>query len=440
MQSLPSTEMLGAAIVRGAQPLEDEETLVALEALTARTPFVLLGESTHGTHEFYATRAAITQQLIRAGRCDAVAVEADWPEAYRVNRYVRGRGDDRSAEEALGDFKRFPRWMWRNAEVLEFVAWLRAHNESLPEKERVGFYGVDLFSLHTSMERVVSYLESVDPEAARRARERYACFEIFDEDPQTYGRTTAFGLSESCEREVVRQLEELRERRAREVASMGLVAGDKLFDAKQNARLAMNAERYYRAMYQGNVSSWNIRDRHMTETIEALHTHLMGQRGQGRLAVWEHNSHLGDARHTQMGLRGEVNVGQLLRERHGEDTVLIGYTTYTGTVAAAAAWNGPVQHRRVRPALEGSFEHLFHAYAPPRCLLNFRENATLAQALAHPRLQRAIGVVYRPETERQSHYYAATISRQFDAVIHLDETRALDPLDRGPAWSAAPGS
>jgi erythromycin esterase-like protein len=408
-----------------------------LMRLVGDAHFCLLGEATHGTHEFYRERAEVTKRLITEKKFTAVAVEADWPDAFRVNRYVRGLSDDANADEALGGFKRFPTWMWRNTVVQEFVEWLRAHNYSLPtDAPKVGFYGLDLYSLYTSIEAVLGYLEKVDPEAARRARSRYSCFEHYGENTQAYGYAAAFGAGDSCESEVVNQLLELR-RKASEYANRdGHVAADEFFFAEQNARLVKNAEEYYRSMFRGRVESWNLRDTHMAETLDHLVAHLIGQGQEARVAVWEHNSHRGDARATYMADYGELNVGQLVRERYGRESVLVGFTTYSGTVTAASDWDEPSERKRVRPALAGSYEALFHETGAGNFLLNLRDEEKLSKALRGPRLERAIGVVYLPQTERQSHYFDARLSEQFDAVLHIDETRALEPLERHAVWES----
>jgi erythromycin esterase-like protein len=398
--------------------------------------FVLLGEASHGTHEFYRERAQITKRLIREHGFNAVAVEADWPDAYRVNRYVRGRGDDVEATDALGSFRRFPAWMWRNADVLDFIGWLRAHNDSAkPGMPKIGFYGLDLYSLHSSMEAVIGYLEKVDASAAERARHRYACFDLYGDDTQAYGFATGFGLGQSCENEVVTQLIELH-RSAREYALRdGRIAEDDYFYAEQNARLVRDAEQYYRMMYRAEVSSWNLRDRHMADTLESLDDFL-GRQGQGaKIVVWAHNSHLGDARATQMGVRGEWNVGQLVRERCQNDAVLVGFTTHSGTVTASSNWDAPAERKVVRPALPGSYEALFHEAGMERFLLIIRGSDGLG-GLREPKLERAIGVIYRPETERASHYFHASLTEQFDAVLHFDRTRAVEPLERTSEWEA----
>lgn len=399
--------------------------------------FVLIGEASHGTHEFYRERAQITKRLITEKGFSAVAVEADFPDAYRLNRYVRGRPDDADAVEALGGFKRFPAWMWRNADVLDFIGWLRSYNDDLPEADpRVGFYGLDLYSLHTSIEMVLNYLDKVDPEGARRARARYACFDHFGEDVQAYGYATGLGIADSCEDEVVGQLLELHERASELARRDGRVAADEFFLAEQNARLVKNAEQYYRMMYRSDVTSWNLRDLHMMETLVELDDHLSEPGRKARIVVWEHNSHLGDASATEMGRRGEWNVGQLTRQRYGSEAVLVGFTTYEGTVTAATDWGGAAERKRVRPSLPGSYEDLFHATGLDRFMVLMPKASAAKAALEAPLLERAIGVIYRPETERQSHYFHASLSNQFDAVIHIDETRAVEPLERTVKWDA----
>ncbi len=403
-------------------------------SLVGDARFVLLGEASHGTHEFYKSRAEITKRLIQEKGFSAIAVEADFPDAYRVNRYVRGFGKDTTANDALSDFRRFPLWMWRNNDVLDFVGWLRAHNEKLNAISKVGFYGIDLYSLHASMEAVLDYLEKVDLQAAKRARYRYSCFDHFGEDAQQYGYAASYNLTNSCETEVVNQLIELRKRAADYMNRDGFVARDEYFFAEQNARLVKNAEEYYRSMFHGRVSSWNLRDRHMAETIHALAAHLETQGQKPKIVVWAHNSHLGDARATDLGARGEWNVGQLVREKHGDDAVLIGFTTYTGTVAATTNWDESAQIKKVRPGLKNSYELLFHEMELPKFFLNLRDSET-KELLSRPRLERAIGVIYRPETERLSHYFDAYLSEQFDGVIHFDETRAVEPLDKTSGWT-----
>ncbi|HEX6290362.1 MAG TPA: erythromycin esterase family protein [Herpetosiphonaceae bacterium] len=421
-----------------AQPLTGAATdYDALIEQIGAARVVLIGEASHGTHEFYRERAEITKRLIRERDFHAVAVEADWPDAYRVNCYVRGGGGDRDSDAALSGFKRFPTWMWRNTVVRDFVEWLREHNLAAPQNApKVGLYGLDLYSLYASIDAVLEYLAKVDPEAAARARYRYACFEHFGEDPQAYGYVASFNLSQSCHDEVLEQLRELQRRAGEYARRDGGVAEDEYFYAEQNARLAKNAEDYYRTMFQGRVSSWNVRDCHMAETLDALIGHLDRHGGRSKVVVWEHNSHLGDARATEMGESGELNVGQLVRERYGRESFLIGFSTYTGSVTAASDWGAPPERKRVRPGLKGSYEALFHAVGMPAFLLNLRARHPAIDELRQERLQRAIGVIYRPETERLSHYFHARLPEQFDALLHLDETRAVEPLDRTAEWES----
>jgi len=431
MPNGPVHKGLVAAIRKSAHPLTGDRTDFApLLRLIGESRFVLLGEASHGTHEFYRVRAQITKLLIEEKDFDAVAVEADWPDAYRVNQFVRYEGNDEDAADALSGFERFPSWMWRNADVLDFVGWLRNHNGRRNDR-KAGFYGLDLYSLHSSMRAVLGFLDKVDPEAAQRARHRYACFEHFGQDTQAYGYSTSVGLSKSCEDEAISQWLEMRRRAADLAQRDGRVARDAFFFAEQNARLVKNAEQYYRAMFHERISSWNLRDTHMAETLDALVHHLGSH---SKVVVWAHNSHLGDARATEMGQRGELNLGQLVRQRYGTDAKLIGFTTHSGTVTAASGWDAPAERKYVRPALPGSYEALFHATHIPNFLLALGGRLTTAVALQEPLLERAIGVIYLPRSERSSHYFYAQLPQQFDAVLHYDQTRAVEPLERNATW------
>jgi len=399
-----------------------------LERIDPDARVVLVGEATHGTKEFYRIRADLTRALIRHRGFELVAVEADWPDAYRANQWVRLVGPDATAEAALAEFTRFPRWMWRNAEVVRFLRWLRAENAERPAEGRAGFYGLDLYSLHRSMSRVIAYLDKVDPAAAARARHGYACFDAFGDDVQLYGYAASLDLDRSCEDEVVERLVELRRRAADYARRDGRIAADEYFVAEQNALVVRDAETYYRAMVGGGVESWNVRDRHMMATLGALLEHAGRPGRPARAVVWAHNSHLGDARATHMGAIGELNLGQLVRERLGSRCCAIGMTTHDGEVTAAHQWDEPAALRTVRPSLPGSYERLFHDVGLP-CFVVPLAVPDVAAALAGPRLERAIGVLYRPETERASHYFAARLPRQFDLVVHVDRTRALEPLE-----------
>ena len=391
---------------------------------------VLIGEASHGTHEFYAERANITRHLIEEHGFVGVAAEADWPDSWRVNRYVRGCGDDPDAERALADFVRFPSWMWRNTVVVDFVEWLRRRNAKVDASKRAGFYGLDVYSLRSSVDAVLHYLKDVDPDGYQRALERYGCIDHTQDDGQRYGHRVTLGLSRSCEEDVIRQLVELRSRASEyERKDAG---PDEYFFAEQNARVVVGAEQYYRAMFGPANESWNLRDTHMADTLDALLEHLGRQTDDPKIVVWAHNSHVGDARATQMGASGEVNIGQLARERHPGETAIVGFTTYTGTVTAASDWGGEAERKRVRPALDDSYEKLFHTRG--RSAFTLPLDSPAADELRAPHLERAIGVIYRPQTERMSHYFNARITDQFDIVIHFDETRALQPLEPTSVW------
>lgn len=394
-------------------------------------PFVLLGEASHGTHEFYAMRADITRRLIVEHGFDAIAVEADWPDAYRLNRYVRNPGDT-AVDDAFGDFQRFPTWMWRNTDTRAFIGWLHSFNASRPACARAGFYGLDLYSLYRSAEAVIEYLEGIDSEQAAKARRLYACLDHVRE-PQEYAYEAAHGLRPPCRAAAAALLAELARDASRYLAVDGRAAQDEQFFAERNAHVVLNAERYYREMFDGRAHTWNLRDAHMADTLLALHKHLRAGGRQGKIVIWAHNSHLGDARATEMGRHGEWNVGQLIRERAGvSQALLVGFTTYTGHVTAARDWDAPPERRWVRPARADSFEHLFHRSDLDRFFLPLRDGA--AKLLSPPLLERAIGVIYRPESERASHYFEASLAGQFDAVFHLDETTAVEPFDFGEHW------
>jgi erythromycin esterase-like protein len=405
---------------------------------------VLLGEASHGTHEFYRIRAEITKRLIREQGFNAVAVEADWPDAHRINTYVRGTGLDSDAVEALGGFLRFPQWMWRNTDVLDFIGWLRNWNDSLSDQERkgmpgsgtaVGFYGLDLYSLNASRKAVIESLEKIDPAAARRVAAHYACFDHYDSDTHRYGLLAGSGVTEDCKKQVQAVMVELHGRRDAYIGRDGAKAADEFFDADQNARLVHDAEEYYRTMIRHDVSSWNLRDRHMMQTLLQLIHHLKETYMHSNVVVWAHNSHLGDASATSMGARGEFNIGQLVREHYGEKALSVGFTTHHGTVTASSDWDGPAERKRVRPSLPGSYEELFHETGLGNFWLDCHADAEVAAVLRQPRLERAIGVIYRPDTERQSHYFHSSLPDQFDGIIHYDATRAVEPLERTVEWS-----
>lgn len=381
---------------------------------------VLLGEATHGTSEFYRARAAITRHLIEHHGFNIVAVEADWPDAGRIDDYVRHQ----APRPRRGDmFVRFPTWMWRNVEVLEFADWLRGHNADLSEERRVSFHGLDVYSLSESMHAVLAYLDSIDPDEAADARRRYGCLTPWQDDPAHYGHAVVRGGRHSCEDRVVAQLREMLANRLDYLRG----DGERWFDAYQNARIVRAAERYYRAMYQSSNESWNLRDRHMFETLQALLAH----RGDGaRAVIWAHNSHVGNAAATSMGWQGQFNIGELCRMAHGDEAVLIGFGTDSGTVAAADDWGADMRIKTVLPARPDSYEKAFRRTGLARTLTDWRGSArkSLADMLRVPLLERAIGVVYRPESELLSHYFEAVLAEQFDAWVWFDQTTAVTPL------------
>jgi erythromycin esterase-like protein len=422
---------------RAIQPLgRGMRDFDALLAMVGDAPLVFIGEATHGTHEFYRTRAEITQRLIAEKGFTAVCIEGDWPDAYRVNRYVRGADDDAEAVESLAGFKRFPTWMWRNAEVLDFVSWLREYNDRCGQLRRTktGFYGLDLYSMYASIDAVIAYLDKVDPQAAAAARRRYECLEPFEEHPERYALAMDAGLHPSCRDEVLEELREIQRQASRYAKLDGRVAEDQYFYAEQNARIVAQAERYYRAMIDDSTSTWNLRDAHMIETLERLMRHLAAHQGVIKAVVWAHNSHVGNAKATSMSLRDETNIGALARDRLGSDCVLVGFTTYAGTVTAASQWHAPEERKTVRPARPDSYEYVFHRMTVPQFFLPLRDHRPRLQGLPEHARERAIGVIYRPETELQSHYFVARLIEQFDAVIHYDTTRAVEPLERSERW------
>ncbi|MBV8914141.1 MAG: erythromycin esterase family protein [Acetobacteraceae bacterium] len=396
-------------------PQIDEDAFAAAFDAYAGAQVVLLGEATHGTAEFYRARAAITRRLIERHGFSIVAVEADWPDAAQLDAFVRGRNAPPLPEPL---FSRFPAWMWRNAEVRDFLHWLRRHNADRPMPERAEFRGLDLYSLGASIAAVLHYLDREDPEAARAARQRYGCLTPWQAEPSDYGLAVLYGR-DKCEQMAIAQLREL------------LAAREMPFDAVQNARVVRAAEQYYRAMYRGSNESWNLRDRHMFDTLRAL----LDARPGARAVVWAHNSHIGNAAATAMGWSGQFNIGKLCRTAWGDEAVLIGFGTDRGTVAAASAWGGEMELKAIRPARDGSHEALFRDAAPARSLT--RLTGPLRTALAEPRLERAIGVIYRPDTELASHYFEAVLPEQFDAWVWFAQTHPVTPLP-GPERSAEP--
>ena len=423
--SSSASSNLAAAVRAVAQPVgEDPRTLDPLVRLAKDARLVLLGEGTHGTHEFYRTRSELTKRLIREHGFDAVVIEGDWTDAERVNRFVRLQGADATPEQALGNFTRFPRWLWRNTVVRDFVAWLRATNAAKASSERAGFYGMDLYGPAASRLEVLRLLSTLDSARAERARARYACLALIgtplQDDPATPPASNGASCVKNAQDVFTDVLSLATQRRAQPGA-----ARESLFNLEQNARVVKNAVAYERAALDvfGASSSWNVRDKHMFETLEAIRAHLGPT---SKIVVWAHNSHLGDARATEMGRGGQLNVGQLVRERYGGGALLVGFTTHTGTVTAAEMWDGPARIMQIRPSLENSYERLFHDTGLPNFMVELKRAPS---GLRQERLERAIGVQYVPATERLSHYFSANLPAQFDVVVHFDVTRALEALD-----------
>jgi protein-L-isoaspartate(D-aspartate) O-methyltransferase len=424
----PRELTLPQMISEAAEPLPelDDDAFGELFDRFADRRVVLLGEASHGTSEFYRARAAITRRLVEKHGFTIVAVEADWPDAAEIDRYVRHRP---KRPDQNPPFQRFPTWMWRNTDVEAFTSWLREHNAALAPERRAGFYGLDIYNMSGSIAAVLHYLDEVDPAAAAIARQRYGCLTPWQSEPSTYGRAVLSAGYRKCEEAVIAQCRDLLARKL----DYGAKDGADFLNAAQNARLVASAERYYRIMYYGGADSWNLRDTHMFETLN----HILESRGpDARAVVWAHNSHIGDARHTDMGLvRDELNIGQLCRQRFGEKSALIGLGTHTGTVAAASDWDADMEIMHVRPSHRNSYERLCHEAATERFLLDFSRHDALARRLVEPRLERFIGVIYRPQTELLSHYAEASLPRQFDAFVWLDETSAVTPL--GPEHARA---
>jgi protein-L-isoaspartate(D-aspartate) O-methyltransferase len=413
---------LSDLVARSCEPFDSLES-ADLDPLLERIDdarVVLLGEATHGTSEFYRLRARITQELIERKGFRIVAAEADWPDAARIDAFVRGHAAGGGDWQA---FARFPTWMWRNRDVRDFVGWLHAHNAGLAEPQRVRFAGLDLYGLFRSIAAVLEYLDRADPPTAALARQRYACLTPWQSDPAEYGRAALSGDYRSCEDDAVKMLKELLRKGLEDLRR----DDEPLFEALENARVVADAEAYYRAMYYGAAESWNLRDLHMFQCLERL---LAFHGPRSKAVVWAHNSHVGDARATEMSARGELNIGQLCRERFGASAYAVGFGTHQGTVAAASHWDGPMEVKRVRPSLAGSYERVCHDAAVPAFLLPLRapRDAGLRDGLTEPRLERAIGVIYRPETERASHYFHAVLPHQFDELAWLDRTEAVKPL------------
>jgi erythromycin esterase-like protein len=406
-------------------PLEDAEAFGRAFDSYGGAKIVLLGEASHGSSEFYRARATITRRLIERHGFNIVAVEADFPDAARIDRHVRHHAAEPGEGEA---FARFPAWMWRNTDVHGFIEWLRAHNERLAAEARTEFRGLDVYSLGASIEAVLAYLDRVDPVEARSARARYGCLTPWQAEPALYGRMATRG-GETCENEAVAQLEALLGKRL----DYARRDGEAFFDAAQNARIVLAAEQYYRVMYRGSRESWNLRDRHMFDTLQAL----LKRRPGAKAVVWAHNSHIGNAAATSMGWEGEFNIGELCRKAYGDEALAIGFGTDRGTVAAASEWDGEMEIKTVLPARADSYEHLFLQTGVAASLTDWRGREGLREALSFPRLERAIGVIYRPDTEYLSHYFRAVLADQFDAFVWFEVTNAVTPLPASRPHGAA---
>lgn len=422
---------LAALSCRASQPLTGAGTdYDALLAMIGPARVVMLGEATHGSREFYRERARISRRLIDEQGFDAVVLEAPWEPVRRLDDYIRGEGRDRDAAAALAGFVRFPAWPSRNGELRDFAESLRAVNRLRAGRSApVRLYGMDLYSVPESADAVVRHVARRSVAAAALARQRYRCFDDYLAEPMFYGREAESGRAASCAAGAAAQL-----------AEMDSAAADEDdFLAWQSARTVSSGEGYYRALYRGeSVGSWNLRERHMADTLVQLLERLGPQ---SRIVVWAHNLHQGDARATDQARGGELSLGQLMRERFGDGAVLVGFSTHRGRVRAAPGWGAPDRVRRLRPALRGSWHDLLHRRlprgGPPALLLIFRGDPALAAEFAVQRPQRAVGVIYLPHAERRDHYFHATLSAQFDAVIHIDVTAAIDSLGRqGPASRA----
>jgi erythromycin esterase-like protein len=431
-RSVESNEQLQQAIRSTLDPLAGMavgKRFAPLLRQIGNASIVMLGEATYGAHECQRTRAEITQLLIEEKGFNAVAVEADWADAHRAHRYVQHQSDDPNAEEALGNFQHFPHWIWRNQDVAGFIEWLHEMNHRRVADARIGFYGLDLYSYSRPIQTVIHHLEKMDQEAAQKARYRYSCFEQFDQDPQQCGYDLGYGLSKHREEEAIAQLLLSNKQTFNQLRQGGFLVPNDLFFAEQIERLFHNSESYYRELVLGRNHCWNLRNRHLFDSLLMLLNHLSRQISEPKIVVWTHNSHLGDARFTEMSTRGEISLGQLVRETYGSKACAIGFTTYSGTIAAASEWGGDMEQKQLRPALPESYEALFYSLEEEAFSLNLHDPA-VREDLRKARLERAIGAIYRPQTERISHYFYTQLSQQFDLVLHFDRTDAVIPLDQ----------
>ncbi len=386
---------------------------------------ILMGQATYGTKEFYKIRSELTKLLIQEKGVNAVAIEGDWPDVYHINYYIKNLDPSLNEYKALERLQRFPSWLWHNEEIVKFLKWLREYNDQCQsEQDKVSIFGLDLYSMHASMKLVVEYLEKIDPEAAEKARNRYECLQQYGDDPSLYGYASSQGLIPDCKEEVYTQLIEILKFEINALQNQDISQEELLF-LVQNARVVANAEAYYRSFFKGPELTWNLRTQHMIDTLETLRIYLQRKHGcYPRIVIWAHNSHVGDARATQLFELNQINLGQMVRDIYGFDAYLLGFSTYEGEVTSATHWGGEIETKHLMSALEGSYEHLFHFLSHPNFLLLLRQNLPITQ----PSLQRAVGVIYKPETEYASHYHLANLALQFDAILHIDTTRAVNPL------------
>lgn len=389
--------------------------------------FVLLGEATHGTSQFYAARAQITSLLIKEKGFNVIAVEADFPEVQPINQFLKDSQFRKSTAECLDGFKRFPIWMWKNKEMLSFIEQLKDINLQKPPEKKIAFYGMDLYSMYSSIEAVISYLDKVDPDAAQMAKKRYACFYRYGSDDDSYGQAMSY-VKENCQKQVVDQLIELQKKRNEYLQENSLQGNEELFYAEQNAKVAKDAEQYYREMFSRRAKTWNLRDLHMADMVDEVSNHVKKISGTSKIVVWAHNSHVGNALATEFSESEELSLGQLVLFRHWGDAYLVGLTTYNGTVAAASQWGAKVEKKTLNPALDGSYEELFHNTDIKSFMLDFNDLPSDLNTFKQNHLERSVGVVYTPESERVSHYFNARMADQFHAVIHIDRTSAVEPL------------
>lgn len=410
----------------------DYQSYTSLIDDMADAQLILMGEATHGTHEFYRIRCELTKILIQEKGFSALAIEADWPDAYLLNQYVKNNDPSLDEKSAFKNFDVFPSWMWRNGEMIKFIQWLRTYNDQINEQKfKAGLYGLDIYSLHASMKLVIEYLKKIDPKAAKEAQKRYECLDQYANDPTSYSYAITSGLVPDCKEEVYDQLIDILNMEIKTYHKPETSQEELLF-LTQNAKVVANAEAYYRSLFNGPEITWNLRAKHMMDTLETLR--IYHQRTIGytpKMIIWAHNIHVGDARATDLFQRGKISMGQLSRDHYGNKSYLLGFTTFDGEVTAASSWGGNTERKKLRPAVEGSYEYLFHQLNTPSFSLQLHENVPLVQRA----LQRSIGVIYKPEIESLSHYHYTNLAQQFNTIIHIDTTTALRPLTIPKSWN-----